>query len=719
MQRKAGLRFLAALIGLTAGLTAQKTQANDSGDPIIRSGVREVLLDVIVRRKDMTLDKKLKAADFTITEDGVPQPMKSFRFVGGREARITAPPVTQGPKPAAETAGKTNTLREPNFVSIVFGQMGPDSRRNALAAANSFLDLEFRNNTYAAIFSLNVRLNVLRGFSNDRTVLQKAVTRAVNGTSMELAHATADVLNQTTYTIAGGRGGVSLSANNDLTRSADLATSGAAGAPLSEAQQAVAQIAGAQRNMVTEIEGTREMTALLRLVEYESKIPGRKTVLYLSEGLSKPPGFQEMLRKVVGAANRGNISFYCFDIRGLTAGTSNGTTAGLTASAAAVSQTQSSVPSSPSAARQQMEQDDLVLDALASHVQLNMADLAEGTGGFAVFGTNEFRKNMVRVMEDVQTHYEISYVPTSTLYDGHFRQVKVTLRDPRLTVQSREGYFAVPEMNGIAVAPYEIDGLNALQKATRRDFGFSAAALRFKPMPGGFRYEMGFELETANLTTKVDKATHKARLHATFLALIKDPAGQIVAKVSQEIDRELPEDKIDQFRRGRVIFTSPFEAPSGRYTIDAVVTDPEGNRIATKRISLLVPRPGEPAVSSVAIVHQLDPLEGPRDPGNPLEFPGGRILPSISQTGSGNTPTAVFFVVYPAPGDEKPKVTLEFSKDGETVARTSPEVGIPDEVNALPLIGGAQLPVGNYVVRVTVVQAGRKSEESTAVRVGQ
>jgi VWFA-related protein len=458
MQRHLAAWLVVAMTGPGAPVTAQTPTAQEATDLLIRSGVREVLLDVIVRRRDMTLYKKLKAADVTVTEDGVPQTMRSFRFVSGREPRIMAPAAGRGPFRAAgedsKTAAKVNALKEPNFVSVVFGQMGPDSRRNALEAANGFLDLEFRTHTYAAIFTLNIRLNVLRGFSNDRASLQTAVNRAVNGTTMELAHATADVLNQTTYTITGSRTGVSVNAGADVTRSADMATSGAAGAPLSEAQQAVAQIAGAQRNMVTEIAGMREMRALLRLVEYESKIPGRKTVLYLSEGLTRPPGYPEMIRKVIGAANLGNISFYCFDVRGLTTATSNGTAAGLTSTAAAISRTQSSVPSSPAAARQQMTQGDLVSEALASNGQLNMAELAEGTGGFAVFSTNEFKKNMVRVMEDVQTHYEISYVPTSTIYDGHFRQVKVLLRDPKLQVQSREGYFAVPEINGTVVAPY-------------------------------------------------------------------------------------------------------------------------------------------------------------------------------------------------------------------------------------------------------------------------
>src|ERR1035438_10228024 len=100
-----------------------------------------------------------------------------------------------------------------------------------------------------------------------------------------------------------------------------------------------------------------------------------------------------------------------------------------------LSATQSTVPSSPSAAKAQMDEFELLQDALSSHTQLNMAELAEGTGGFAIFSTNDFKRGMSRVMEDVRTHYEISYVPTSTAEDGHFRAIKVTVDDPKLLVQ--------------------------------------------------------------------------------------------------------------------------------------------------------------------------------------------------------------------------------------------------------------------------------------------
>ena len=152
-------------------------------------------------------------------------------------------------------------------------------------------------------------------------------------------------------------------------------------------------------------------------------------------------------------------------------------------------------------------------------------------------------------------------------------------------------------------------------------------------------------------------------------------------RCSQEIDREVPE-KLEQFRRGETILTLPFEAAAGQYTIEAVVIDPEGNRASTKRLSLVVPKPGESVVSTVEVVHRIVPLDMPRDPGNPLEFAGGKVTPALSQTASAEAGAALFFVVYTEPGAGratpiKPRITVEFFRDGKAVARTRPTPARP------------------------------------------
>ncbi len=71
---------------LGGSLVPQQPEAPlEPAGAVIRSNVREVLLDVVVRQKNHELARKLKASDFTVTEDGVPQKIKTFRLVTGKD----------------------------------------------------------------------------------------------------------------------------------------------------------------------------------------------------------------------------------------------------------------------------------------------------------------------------------------------------------------------------------------------------------------------------------------------------------------------------------------------------------------------------------------------------------------------------------------------------------------------------------------------------------
>jgi len=710
------LAFLGfALLATT--VTAQKPPAPENPRIVIRSNVQEVVLDVVVRHKNQSLVTNLKASDFKVTENGVPQTIRSFRFVGGNDTRATA--ATSSPAgPQCTTATAPVSSREPNFISIVFDQMGASSRQNALEAATDFLNQGLQENTRAAIFSLNLRVNVIHGFTSDRAALTSAVRLALNGTAAELASASANVLNETDYTLTGSERGISLNPGIDVTRSPDFSTSAAPTNPLSESQQQLAALITNQRGMVDLISGMRTVDALQQIIRYESALPGRKTILYLSDGLLEPPGRPDIVRQVISAANRGNVTFYCIDVRGLSLTTSNGAGVGLMESAAATGRTQENVSHSPSAAMAQAQQFDVLDQTATANVQLNMSELAKGTGGFAVFNTSDFEKNMARIMEEVRTHYEISYVPKSTLYDGKFRKIKVTVDQPRMTVHTREGYFALPELNGEALQPFETAALHILEDGSRQDFPFRAAALRFRPIGEGYHFEMSFDMPIAGLTTGVDRNTHKARVHADFLALLRDASGQVVAKVSREIDREVPADQLAQFRRGDAILAMPFDAPAGNYSIDAVAVDPEGNRASTSHLTLAVPSPGTYSMSSLMVVRGVQALDTPRDPGNPLEFTGGKVTPSLTHSASASAGVLLYFVVYPDRNTSaKPRVAIEFLHDGKLIGISRPDVGSPDELNSFPMLQLAKLPAGNYEARVVVKQGAHVSTESTPVTV--
>src|ERR1039458_9908871 len=73
--------FLPLTLLIANGL-AQKPQAPDV---VIRSSVREVLLDVVVRDAHGKLVANLKPDEVAVYEDGVRQDVRSFRLVAGSE----------------------------------------------------------------------------------------------------------------------------------------------------------------------------------------------------------------------------------------------------------------------------------------------------------------------------------------------------------------------------------------------------------------------------------------------------------------------------------------------------------------------------------------------------------------------------------------------------------------------------------------------------------
>jgi VWFA-related protein len=106
------------------------------------------------------------------------------------------------------------------------------------------------------------------------------------------------------------------------------------------------------------------------------------------------------------------------------------------------------------AAIDMFKQDDTVNMSLHANPQQAMAELAESTGGFLIANTNDTAKPMHKVMEDVRAHYELSYVPTSQNYDGHFRKIEVQVKRPGAQVHTRTGYFALPLLAGEVLQPF-------------------------------------------------------------------------------------------------------------------------------------------------------------------------------------------------------------------------------------------------------------------------
>src|ERR1700682_4859535 len=94
--RTLGCAGVVAITLCTAGGRAQQQPAGDKApQPVFRTGINFVRVDVIVSDKNGANIADLKQSDFEITEDGKPQTVESFKFIkldGGAAPGPDGPP---------------------------------------------------------------------------------------------------------------------------------------------------------------------------------------------------------------------------------------------------------------------------------------------------------------------------------------------------------------------------------------------------------------------------------------------------------------------------------------------------------------------------------------------------------------------------------------------------------------------------------------------------
>ncbi len=80
----------------------------------------------------------------------------------------------------------------------------------------------------------------------------------------------------------------------------------------------------------------------------------------------------------------------------------------------------------------------------ATRAKRALNELATATGGETFFPTDISDVDRIahQVARDIRNQYTIEYTPTNAAMDGSFRQIKITVDRPDLTVRTRNGYYA-------------------------------------------------------------------------------------------------------------------------------------------------------------------------------------------------------------------------------------------------------------------------------------
>jgi len=146
-----------------------------------------------------------------------------------------------------------------------------------------------------------------------------------------------------------------------------------------------------------------------------AKIPGRKTVVFMSEGFFVEDS-RSALEVVSAQAARSGITIYSIDGRGLINGLSV----------------------NPEAVRRERSRS-AAFDTGDDGPNI----LTQGTGGFMVRNIDDMSRAFGLIVRDTSTYYVIGYQPENATMDGKVRKIEVRASIPGVKVRARKSYAAV------------------------------------------------------------------------------------------------------------------------------------------------------------------------------------------------------------------------------------------------------------------------------------
>ncbi|HEY7498223.1 MAG TPA: VWA domain-containing protein [Vicinamibacterales bacterium] len=701
--------------------TQQQQPAPQRAEGVLRDNVTAVLVDVVVRDRRGQPVRDLAQSDFEVIESGVAQPIGSFLPVFEQPTGDAA----KSAHPAASAAASAIVNPGPGVTALVFDRLRPEARRIAAQAARSYMGSKEESADFVAVFGIDLGLTAYVPFTRNAVALRRALDAMVISSSngpntAEARRAVADAMQQAE---------TAARASNQATATA---TGPGAAAAIGTAP-ATALLAAMQASIVSDFQamdqdqqGYATTTALLAIVRSLGRIPGRKSLVLFSEGLSIPDAVQRFYLGVIDAANRANVSIYTMDAVGLRAqsDTAQVRDAVNMAAAGGINSGYSADGVMSDAYTRNLEGNST---SLRSDPAYTLGELASATGGLFFNNTNNLAPAFDRVENDLRNYYLLGYTPTNTTYDGKFRTIEVKVKRPGVTISARKGYFAVRDPGGVAVNSWEVPALAALeQKPVGNAFPIRAGAMLFPERGRPGLVPIVVDLKTAPLTFQA--AADGKTYTSDFTVLVRfvdqvDPRGSVVRKVSQHYEIKGPIDQMERAKNGEVLFYRESELPPGLYTMESIVYDALSGKSSVRFSSVEIPKQAEGTLraSSLVLVKRSERVpEKEQRADHPLMVKDAILHPNLGDPISkASKELGFYFVVYPAPDTAATESRLELLQNGKLVAQLPMPLSAPDTLGRVQQVGRlplAQLAPDTYELRVIITQGTTQVVRSAMVR---
>ncbi len=316
------------------------------------------------------------------------------------------------------------------------------------------------------------------------------------------------------------------------------------------------------------------LDALRDTVTSVAGLPGRKAVVYVSDGLPMVPGrdlyyhaqrkFEDLsailesrqldatreFQVLANQANSGGVTFYTIDASGLLSLTSSN-----------AENSRASTVDGGGVFADEMNQDNL---------QASIQYIADRTGGTSIVNVNDIGKLLGRVGADFKTYYSLGYSPARA-GDGRYHEVKVEVARKGLTVRHRDGYRDKPVSQRMKE-----------RTASSLRHGYQSNPLEVSVRIGQMSphddrnlvVPFVIQIPLAKVVLVPREGAHEGRVKVYFTAM--DEEG-VIADVQQDlISIEVPKQDLDDARGKHYSYEASLLMRPGRHIFGAGIHDEYG-----------------------------------------------------------------------------------------------------------------------------------------------
>lgn len=725
-------------------------------DDVVRITTNLVQVDVTVLDQKGQAVYDLAAEDFILTEDGKPKKITNFSFVSPSttSAAPAATPPSEKPTRAKVPVPPPPPVRlrrdqVRRTMALVVDDLGLsfESSRYVREALKKFVDEQMQPGDLVAIIRTGAGMGALQQFTADKQMLYAAIERVRFNLNSRSLNAFAPIETTGRYTDLGTQNQMANADSNSV-----IPTPFNFNAP---GKQSVTY-----RDDIFSV-GT--LGALNFIVRGLQTLPGRKSVILFSDGFrifDEDEGSRRILdslERLVDLANRASVVIYSVDPRGIQP-------LGLTAADDLSGATglprfgdlrdSGDVSSSQWIRGLGADLQNRRFDFFKTQQGLNY--LAQQTGGTFTGNTNDLDGAVRRILNNQKGYYLLGYRPDSDTFDSAskrkgFHHIEVKVNKPGLTVRTRAGFYGFSEEE--VARPVYRTPTDHLYAALASPFASGKIHVRMSSLFGfdperhtAFSQSI-LHIDARDMTfNKLPDGNYKCSFQ--IIAGTFGDNGNLIDQAIRGYSLVVNEDELKRTQKLGMIYivTLPIKKP-GAYQLRMAVRDSTSAEVGTANQFLAVPDIKKKRLTLSGMI--LKATDTQPVPGTGIVNSGLGAKPSSASDQSPASSSAKAdhplrdqamrrfqhrqklsygYYIYGArldPSTHHPRLEIQVRlfRDGALVYSGKPalfEASGQSDMRQIAAKGelllGTDLPAGEYIVQIVVIDTLAKGEESLATQ---